>query len=153
MMIWTLEAAPPWRVTAVDRDRDSTQDPFLDTIGPDDRGAGASALATVTTQGSAECACRVAMGPSVSASGHLDLVGISARNGERQIVAIWKSDTGDAREVPRVVDDQTMRQFLGQVSHDLRTPLNGVLGMTRLLLDSGLRADQVDYARAIDTSG
>ena len=38
------------------------------------------------------------------------------------------------------------------LGHDLRTPLNGVLGMSRLLLDSGLRMDQVDYARAIDTS-
>ncbi len=52
-----------------------------------------------------------------------------------------------------IVDDRTLRQFLAQVSHELRTPLNGVLGMTRLLLDSGLRADQIDYARAIDTSG
>jgi CheY-like chemotaxis protein len=52
----------------------------------------------------------------------------------------------------RVVDDQTLRQVIGMIGHDLRTPLNGVLGMSRLLLDSGLRADQIDYARAIDTS-
>ena len=52
----------------------------------------------------------------------------------------------------RVVDDGALRQFLGMLGHDLRTPLNGVLGMSRLLLDSGLRMDQIDYARAIDTS-
>jgi two-component system sensor histidine kinase/response regulator len=175
MMIWTLAATPPWRVTAVDRDRDSARQhhqrlagtstdtpaldstipdgPFLDVVAPDDRGAVVAALAIATTQGAAQCVCRVDIGGAISTSGQLDLVGLVARDGERQIVAIWNSDLASGREAPRVVDDQTMRQFLGQVSHDLRTPLNGVLGMTRLLLDSGLRADQVDYARAIDTSG
>lgn len=52
----------------------------------------------------------------------------------------------------RVVDDRALRQFLGVLGHELRSPLNGVVGMSRLLLDSGLRVDQVDYARAIDTS-
>lgn len=95
-------------------------------------------------------------------------------NGERipppdEIVAAWtptspSDDLALARAVSaatnhaspnhhtRVVDDGALRQFLGMLGHDLRTPLNGVLGMSRLLLDSGLRMDQIDYARAIDTS-
>lgn len=67
---------------------------------------------------------------------------------DRALVARWKESSSEAR----VVDDRSVRQFLGAISHDLRTPLNGVLGMSRLLLDSGLRGDQVDYARAIDSS-
>jgi two-component system sensor histidine kinase/response regulator len=166
MMIWTLEATPPWRVTAIDHAQEPGADfddthapPFLDIVALDDRGIVASALAGATTQGSGDCDCRIALGGSaVSAHGHLDLVRVSAHTslpnrGERQIIAVWKAGTAAAENAPRVIDDQTMRQFLGQVSHELRTPLNGVLGMTRLLLDSGLRADQVDYARAIDTSG
>jgi two-component system, sensor histidine kinase and response regulator len=170
MMIWTLEAAPPWRVTAIDHAQapsevdDTHAPPFLDLVAIDDRGIVASALAAATTQGAGACDCRITRsagsgGASTSATGHLDLVRVSAHaaavnRGERQIIAIWKTGPAPVVEnAPRVIDDQTMRQFLGQVSHELRTPLNGVLGMTRLLLDSGLRADQVDYARAIDTSG
>src|SRR6266511_1349652 len=33
MMIWTIEAAPPWRVTAVDRDRNSAQNRDQDIDG------------------------------------------------------------------------------------------------------------------------
>jgi two-component system sensor histidine kinase/response regulator len=150
MMIWTLEAAPPWRITAADRDRDE-EDLFLDRIATEDRGAVASALAATYTEGAGRCDCRVQLDSTTSPRGHLDLVRVSAHDGTRHIVAIWNDIAAVAPS--RVVDDQTMRQFLGQVSHDLRTPLSGVLGMTRLLLDSGLRADQIDYARAIDTSG
>jgi two-component system sensor histidine kinase/response regulator len=162
MMIWTLEAAPPWRITAAAADRDRNEDRdeeplFLDSIADDDRGAVASALAATYTQGTGSCDCRLLLDSAPSAKGHLDLVRVSAHDGTRHIVAMWAETTTAAgtevKSGARVVDDQTMRQFLGQVSHDLRTPLSGVLGMTRLLLDSGLRADQIDYARAIDTSG
>lgn len=36
-------------------------------------------------------------------------------------------------------------EFLTNISHELRTPMNGVLGMTDLLLDTALDADQQDY--------
>jgi CheY-like chemotaxis protein len=38
--------------------------------------------------------------------------------------------------------------FLARLSHDLRTPMNGVMGMLRLLIDSGLEPHQRDYAAA-----
>jgi PAS domain S-box-containing protein len=43
--------------------------------------------------------------------------------------------------------------FLAAMSHELRAPMNGVIGMSRLLLDSGLDPDQQMYASVIRDSG
>jgi len=44
-------------------------------------------------------------------------------------------------------------QFLATMSHEMRTPLNGILGMTGLLLDTPLTANQKTYADAVRDSG
>jgi PAS domain S-box-containing protein len=44
-------------------------------------------------------------------------------------------------------------RFLATVSHEVRTPLNGVLGMTDLLMDTRLAPEQRTYVEAIRTSG
>jgi two-component system sensor histidine kinase/response regulator len=44
-------------------------------------------------------------------------------------------------------------QFLANISHELRTPMNGVLGMAELLLDTPLTEEQRDYAETISGSG
>src|SRR3954462_5607835 len=44
-------------------------------------------------------------------------------------------------------------RFLAMVSHEIRTLLNGILGMTGLLLDTPLSPEQVAYAKAVQTSG
>jgi len=44
-------------------------------------------------------------------------------------------------------------QFLANISHELRTPMNGILGMTDLALDTTLDAEQREYLLTIQSSG
>lgn len=44
-------------------------------------------------------------------------------------------------------------RFLATMSHEMRTPLNGILGMTGLLLDSDLDPNQRTHAEAVRESG
>jgi signal transduction histidine kinase/CheY-like chemotaxis protein/HPt (histidine-containing phosphotransfer) domain-containing protein len=43
--------------------------------------------------------------------------------------------------------------FLAVMSHEVRTPLNGVIGMTGLLLDTPLTPEQREYAETVRSSG
>ncbi len=43
-------------------------------------------------------------------------------------------------------------EFLSNVSHEVRTPMNGVIGMTTLLLDTELDRRQLEYAGVIRSS-
>jgi two-component system, sensor histidine kinase and response regulator len=45
---------------------------------------------------------------------------------------------------------QLKEQFLANTSHELRTPMNGILGMVHLLLGTELNGDQREYAQAVD---
>ncbi len=44
-------------------------------------------------------------------------------------------------------------RFLAMASHEFRTPLNGINGMSALLLDTPLTQEQTTYVKAIKTSG
>ncbi len=43
-------------------------------------------------------------------------------------------------------------EFLAAMSHEVRTPMNGILGMTGLLLDTDLDPTQRDYVRTVRSS-
>lgn len=44
-------------------------------------------------------------------------------------------------------------QFLATMSHEVRTPLNGIIGMTQLALETSLTPEQHEYLEAVRTSG
>ena len=44
-------------------------------------------------------------------------------------------------------------EFLATMSHEIRSPMNGVLGMNELLIDSDLQAHQREWALAVRSSG
>ena len=66
----------------------------------------------------------------------------------KQAEEIMKKAKEDAEAL-----SQSKSDFVAVVSHEVRTPMNGVLGMARLLLDTSLKKDQREYAETIVTSG
>ena len=66
------------------------------------------------------------------------------RDRERELIA--------ARREAEAANEAKSR-LMATISHELRTPMNGVLGMTELLLSSGLDARQRTFALAVQRSG
>lgn len=58
----------------------------------------------------------------------------------------------DARDQAETANRAKSR-FLAMVSHEVRTPLNGILGMADLLRDTPLTPEQTTYVKAVKTSG
>jgi PAS domain S-box-containing protein len=81
-------------------------------------------------------------------------------DGEPVIQAIMRDvsaqkETEAAIEAARdaaLAANQMKSQFVANVSHEVRTPMNGILGMTQLLLGSDLTPRQRDYAASISRS-
>jgi two-component system, sensor histidine kinase and response regulator len=48
--------------------------------------------------------------------------------------------------------NQAKSQFLANMSHDIRTPMNGIIGMTDLVLDTDLTTEQREHLTVVKTS-
>ena len=63
-----------------------------------------------------------------------------------------ETELREARDLARA-GDRAKGQFLATMSHEVRTPLNGIVGFTNLLLDTPLNGEQRDYLQTIRSSG
>ena len=63
--------------------------------------------------------------------------------------------TEEMRQAKDIADEANKAKsaFLAVISHEIRTPITGVLGMVKLLLGTQLGAVQKDYAQTIQDSG
>jgi PAS domain S-box-containing protein len=58
----------------------------------------------------------------------------------------------EARDLAQA-GDRAKGQFLATMSHEVRTPLNGIVGFTSLLLETSLTPEQREYVQTIRTGG
>ncbi len=72
----------------------------------------------------------------------------------RDITARIRYENELARAHALALETARLRsEFLSNVSHEVLTPLNGIVGMSRLLLNSELSLRQREYAEAVRASG
>jgi len=68
------------------------------------------------------------------------------------IVRQRTQELAEARDVA-VEASKLKSQFLANVSHEVRTPLNGILGISSLLLETSLSPEQREYSETVQTCG
>lgn len=78
----------------------------------------------------------------------LRLMGTHADIGERKRV---EAEIERARELAEQAS-QAKSEFLANISHEVRTPLNALMGLTRLLMDSRLDPEQKSWLDLMDSS-
>jgi len=83
------------------------------------------------------------------------------KSGEHEVIAIVR-DVTDLKQLQRELDEAhrnalqaagTKGRFLATMSHQIRTPMNGVIGMTNVLLQTKLSPEQREYTSIIRNSG
>ena len=72
---------------------------------------------------------------------------------EQQLLQLGATIIASRKQASSQGELKAKTEFLARISHDIRTPMNGVLGMTELLLDTPLSDRQRDYAQTIRSAG
>jgi PAS domain S-box-containing protein len=83
------------------------------------------------------------------------IIGVSRNITARKAAEKAREELVQQLEIARLQAEQADRaktDFLACMSHEVRTPMNGVLGMSELLLETPLNPEQRDYAAAIHES-
>ncbi|MBU6260457.1 MAG: response regulator, partial [Burkholderiales bacterium] len=91
-------------------------------------------------------------------SGGIVIHSIERRTPDGGIVGVFRDITRSERELAAAKEaaeaaNAAKSQFLATMSHEMRTPLNGVLGMNALLRRTPLNEAQREYAATIESCG
>ncbi|KAH7396741.1 sensor histidine kinase-like protein/response regulator [Phaeosphaeria sp. MPI-PUGE-AT-0046c] len=69
------------------------------------------------------------------------------------LAAFSNSAMAEVARLDMKLADSAKADFISSISHELRSPLHGILGMTDLLQDSNLDGQQVSHVATIETCG
>ena len=76
------------------------------------------------------------------------------RTGKRRAERLVRERTRDLKQALKAADAaaNAKGEFLANMSHEIRNPMNGIIGMTGLLLDTPLNEEQWEYADSANKS-